>query len=267
MGFVEKRAPNLKYIFLDTPGQIEVFNWSASGSIITDSFASVFPTVYIYVVDTPRSTSAQTFMSNMLYATSLFYRTRLPLIVVFTKTDIIKHDFALQWMTDYDSFDEACRSNDSYMGNFTQSMSLMISEFYKHFKCVGVSSITGAGMDELFEALSEAALDYETGYKVEYEERKKEKEQNEQNRQQDQIDKFTLDMHKVVLDVSHQNKDIGQTIIPQKQIPPDVQQQMDEGEEQEEDNDFDMETEQMEYEAFLEHMRKEATKDDTKKKT
>jgi hypothetical protein len=30
---------------------------------------------------------------------------------------------------------------------------------------------------------------------------------------------------------------------------------------EEEDSDFDMETEQMEYEAFLEHMKKEATKE------
>jgi len=178
MGFVEKRAPTLKYIFLDTPGQIEVFNWSASGTIITDSFASVFPTVYIYVVDTPRSSNPQTFMSNMLYATSLFYRTRLPLIMVFTKTDIVKHDFAVQWMTDYESFEEACKSNESYMGNFTQSMSSMISEFYNHFTCVGVSAITGSGMNEFFQALSNAAVEYENGYKIEYEKRKKEKSRN-----------------------------------------------------------------------------------------
>jgi len=252
MGFVEKRAPNLKYIFLDTPGQIEVFNWSASGSIITDSFASVFPTVYIYVVDTPRSSNPQTFMSNMLYATSLFYRTRLPLIVVFTKTDIVKHDFAVQWMTDYDSFEEACRSADSYMGSFTQSMSLMIGEFYKHFKCIGVSAMTGAGMEDLFKALSDATLDYETGYKVEFEQRKKEKDELEKNRQQEQIDKFKMDMHRVVVDVrSPQNS--GQTIEPEK-APEDVDLP------EEDDDDFDMETEKMEYESFLEHMKKEAIK-------
>jgi GPN-loop GTPase len=31
---LSKRAPNLDIILVDTPGQIEVFNWSASGSII-----------------------------------------------------------------------------------------------------------------------------------------------------------------------------------------------------------------------------------------
>lgn len=32
------------FIVVDTPGQIEVFTWSASGSIITDSLAVTFPT-------------------------------------------------------------------------------------------------------------------------------------------------------------------------------------------------------------------------------
>jgi len=175
MQFVEKRAPSLQYIFLDTPGQIEVFNWSASGSIITESLANTLPTVYVYVVDTPRSTNPQTFMSNMLYATSLFYKTKLPLILVFTKTDIVKHDFTIEWMTNFESFEEACKVNDTYMGNFTQSMSLMIGEFYKHFPCVGVSSITGDGMDQFFEALEKAAIEYESGYKVDLEQRKAEK--------------------------------------------------------------------------------------------
>lgn len=56
------------YIFVDTPGQIEAFTWSASGQIITDALASSFPTVILYIVDTPRTTAPTTFMSNMLYA-------------------------------------------------------------------------------------------------------------------------------------------------------------------------------------------------------
>jgi GTPase SAR1 family protein len=56
------------YAIVDTPGQIEAFTWSASGTIITESFASTFPTVLVYVVDTPRTASPNTFMSNMLYA-------------------------------------------------------------------------------------------------------------------------------------------------------------------------------------------------------
>ncbi len=36
----KKRDPPLEYIIVDTPGQIEIFTWSASGAIITEAFAA-----------------------------------------------------------------------------------------------------------------------------------------------------------------------------------------------------------------------------------
>jgi hypothetical protein len=56
MDFVEKRAKQgLKYFLVDTPGQIEIFTWSASGAIISETLATAFPTVIVYVMDTPRN--------------------------------------------------------------------------------------------------------------------------------------------------------------------------------------------------------------------
>jgi len=194
MGFVEKRAPDMKYIFLDTPGQIEVFNWSASGVIITDAFATYYPTVIIYVVDTPQSAHPATFMSNMLYACSLFYKSKLPMIVVFTKIDIMNHKFLLNWMTDSDAFDMACRQNDNYMSSFVNSMALMIGEFYNNFQCVGVSSVTGEGMDDFFQALGNAGEEYFAGYKVELEQTILEKTKEEKVRQQRDIERLKADL-------------------------------------------------------------------------
>ncbi len=88
-------------------GQIEVFTWSASGQIISDSLASSFPTVLAYIVDTPRTAHPTTFMSNMLYACSVLFKSRLPMVLTFNKTDIMPATFALEWMTNFDSFQEA----------------------------------------------------------------------------------------------------------------------------------------------------------------
>ena len=74
-----------RHILLDTPGQIEVFTWSASGAIITESLARSMPTVIVYIMDTSRCTSPVTFMSNMLYACSILYKTKLPFIIVLNK--------------------------------------------------------------------------------------------------------------------------------------------------------------------------------------
>lgn len=86
---VENAGEQHEYVILDTPGQIEIFTWSASGTIITEALASQFPTIVVYVMDTVRSVNPVTFMSNMLYACSILYKTKLPFIVVMNKVKLI----------------------------------------------------------------------------------------------------------------------------------------------------------------------------------
>lgn len=85
---IETAGKDHKFCIIDTPGQIEVFTWSASGTIITEALATSFPTIVVYVMDVVRSTNPTTFMSNMLYACSILYKTRLPFIVVLNKVII-----------------------------------------------------------------------------------------------------------------------------------------------------------------------------------
>jgi GTPase SAR1 family protein len=194
MTILENRKANLKYIFIDTPGQIEVFNWSASGTIITDTLASSFPTTFVYVADTPRCVSPNTFMSNMLYACSILYKTRLPLVLAFNKVDVTPHDFAEEWMKDSQAFDEACRTGGNYMANLTQSMGLMLQEFYEHLTTVGVSARTGIGMDTFFEKTLVAVKEYELEYLPELLSRISLKQEKEAERQREQMAKVSADM-------------------------------------------------------------------------
>ena len=43
MTLVQKNEGESKYVLIDTPGQIEVFTWSASGTIITEALVSYLP--------------------------------------------------------------------------------------------------------------------------------------------------------------------------------------------------------------------------------
>lgn len=223
INILEKRtAPNpdtpkakpIKNIIVDTPGQIEVFVWSASGSILLDSLASSFPTVIAYIIDTPRTSSTSTFMSNMLYACSILYKTKLPMILVFNKTDVKDAEFAKEWMTDFEAFHEALKQEEDngsfggfegsgggvgggsgYMGSLLNSMSLMLEEFYRHLSVVGVSSMTGKGIDDFFIAVSEKAKEFERDYKPELEKRREERQREKKGQREKELGKLMKDMN------------------------------------------------------------------------
>ncbi|KTW28901.1 hypothetical protein T552_01529 [Pneumocystis carinii B80] len=176
LGILNKRTTS--YVLFDTPGQIEIFTWSASGSIITDALASSFPTCIAYIIDTVRSRSCTTFMSSMLYACSILYKTKLPIIIVFNKTDVQDAEFAKEWMTDFEAFHAALSKNEGnaegvegsgYMSSLINSMSLMLEEFYRHLDVVAVSAVTGLGMDDFLAAIEHKVEEYETNYRPELE--------------------------------------------------------------------------------------------------
>jgi GPN-loop GTPase len=58
-----------------------VFTWYASEKIFTEILASSFPTVVLFVMDTPRSLSPQLFMSKMMQACSILHKTHLAMIL------------------------------------------------------------------------------------------------------------------------------------------------------------------------------------------
>lgn len=78
------------------------------------------------------------------------YKTKLPFILVFNKTDVEPHDFALEWMTDFEAFQAAlavhggtrdAEGEPTYMNSLMNSMSLVLDEFYKHLKVCTESEI------------------------------------------------------------------------------------------------------------------------------
>jgi GTPase SAR1 family protein len=160
LGLLEEREEEFDVCLVDTPGQIEIFTWSASGAIISETLANSRPTVIAYILDVERcATSPIAFMSNMLYACSIMYKCKLPMCLVLNKSDLVDPGPILSWLTDYYAFQEALaeRHSESYMASMMQSMGLVLEEFYRNIKAVSVSSFTGEGMSEVWEALLELA--------------------------------------------------------------------------------------------------------------
>lgn len=150
----------------------------------------------------------------MLYACSILYKTKLPFVLVFNKTDVVSHQFAVEWMTDFEAFQAALQEDTSYMGGLVSSMCLVLEEFYKGIRVAGVSAVTGAGMDEFFQSIEEARQEYEryagfkypasvaggtliiecSEYKPEIERILLEKQKREEQRRNENLNKLMHDM-------------------------------------------------------------------------
>lgn len=125
------------------------------------------------------------------------------MILVFNKTDVHSHEFAHEWMTDFEAFQAALRKGEDdelggggsgYMGNLLNSMSLMLEEFYKHLSIVGVSAMAGTGIDDFLDAVKGKVDEYEKEYKPELEALRKRREQEKVAKQQKELDRLMKDM-------------------------------------------------------------------------
>jgi GTPase SAR1 family protein len=72
---------------------------------------------------------------------SILYKTRLPFIIVFNKIDVEPHDFALEWMEDFEAYQRALNAanasdggDGSYMNSLMSSMCLVLEEFYNNLR-------------------------------------------------------------------------------------------------------------------------------------
>jgi hypothetical protein len=68
----------------------------------------------------------------------------------FNKVDVARHEFALEWMADFDAYSAALEADSSYAATLSRSLSLVLEEFYAGMRSVGLSALTGEGMDDLF---------------------------------------------------------------------------------------------------------------------
>lgn len=147
----EKKKEKQQIFIIDTPGQIEVFNWSASGQIISSSVASVLPTFSVFLADSVRCQNPNTFMSNMLFCCSVLFRLKLPVCVLFNKSDCVRKEERRlgKWLCDYDLFLEDLKEfKGSYLASLSRSLCFALDDFYRELRFFFVSSLSGEGLGE-----------------------------------------------------------------------------------------------------------------------
>ena len=151
----EIHGVNPDYLIVDTPGQIELFAYRASGPFFIQNIdASEKTNIFLY--DGTMIASPTNFISISLLATSIKLRLGLPTINVMTKADLIpdKIDQVLKWSSDPISLEEELKTLEGETYSFATDIlrTLNIGEFAGDL--IPISNLTGEGMVNLQAALS-----------------------------------------------------------------------------------------------------------------
>ena len=151
----EIHGVNPDYLIVDTPGQIELFAYRASGPFFIQNIDAGEKT-NIFLYDGTMIASPTNFISISLLATSIKLRLGLPTINVMTKTDLIpdKIDQVLKWSSDPISLEEELKTLEGETYSFATDIlrTLNIGEFAGDL--IPISNLTGEGMVNLQAALS-----------------------------------------------------------------------------------------------------------------
>jgi len=151
----EIHGVNPDYLIVDTPGQIELFAYRASGPFFIQNIDAGEKT-NIFLYDGTMIVSPSNFISISLLATSIKLRLGLPTINVMTKTDLIpdKIDQVLKWSSDPISLEEELKTLEGETYSFATDIlrTLNIGEFAGDL--IPISNLTGEGMVNLQAALS-----------------------------------------------------------------------------------------------------------------
>ena len=151
----EIHGVNPDYLIVDTPGQIELFAYRASGPFFIQNIDAGEKT-NIFLYDGTMIVSPTNFISISLLATSIKLRLGLPTINVMTKTDLIpdKIDQVLKWSSDPISLEEELKTLEGETYSLATDIlrTLNIGEFAGDL--IPISNLTGEGMVNLQAALS-----------------------------------------------------------------------------------------------------------------
>jgi hypothetical protein len=141
------------YILIDTPGQIELFTFRASGGVLIDAFGRE-ESALVYLNDPSLVRSPSGFVSSVLLSATVQFRHGLPFINVLSKADLLSEEElerTVKWSLDPFALYEALFADG------TTPKTLLDVEFLKSMETIGVyrrvlpvSSEITFGFDEIY---------------------------------------------------------------------------------------------------------------------
>ncbi len=142
-----------EYVIIDTPGQMELFTFRTSSEIVINEFGKN-SSVGVYLFDPVISQRPSGFISMIFMYSSSVFRLKIPQIPALSKIDMLSEHVVeriVEWSKDPDRLHTGIMEERDLSGD----LFYMMREAGLIRPVVPVSSLTGAGMDDVYEMVQE----------------------------------------------------------------------------------------------------------------
>ncbi len=146
----EVETTDADIILVDTPGQMELFAFRASGPFIVNELTTE-PKALVYLFDSVFSLNPFNYVSNMFLSAAIYNRFFTPQLHLLSKIDLLnkeKIEQIIEWSTGIEALENSIDANLEGTKRLFRNMMQAICQIGLEFKLIPVSAKTNNGLLE-----------------------------------------------------------------------------------------------------------------------
>ncbi len=144
-------SANADLVLVDTPGQMELFAFRASGPYIVNELTKE-PKALVYLFDSVFSANPLNYVSNMFLSAAVYNRFFQPQVHLLSKADLLPKkevDKIADWSANTNALESAIEESEGMKRLFGRNMMRAITQLGMKFLLVPVSAKTNQGMNNV----------------------------------------------------------------------------------------------------------------------
>lgn len=145
----EVESANADVVLVDTPGQMELFAFRASGPYIVNELTKD-PKALVYLFDSVFSANPLNYVSNMFLSAAVYNRFFQPQVHLLSKIDLLPKkevDKITDWSANVHSLESGIEQLEGAKRLFSRNMMRAITQLGLRFSLIPVSAKTNQGMN------------------------------------------------------------------------------------------------------------------------
>jgi GTPase SAR1 family protein len=142
-------SANADLVLVDTPGQMELFAFRASGPYIVNELTKE-PKALVYLFDSVFSANPLNYVSNMFLSAAVYNRFFQPQVHLLSKCDLLPKkevDKITDWSANPNALESAIEESEGMKRLFSRNMMRAITHLGMKFMLIPVSAKTNQGMN------------------------------------------------------------------------------------------------------------------------